>query len=105
HGNLELGSALRETDEKEYYRLSVERRTQEPYADRRVLVSARFTRSELTFIIRDDGNGFDPALLPDPTDPSNLGKVSGRGLLLIRTFMDRVEHNDKGNQITMTKHV
>jgi CheY-like chemotaxis protein len=104
HGNLELSSDLRENDEKEYYRLSVERRMQEPYSQRRVYVSTRFTRNDMAFIIRDEGNGFDPATLPNPTDPANLGKVSGRGLLLIQTFMDRVEHNSSGNQITMTKY-
>lgn len=103
HGNLELSSALRETDEKEYYRLGVERRSQPEYADRRVYITARFTREELTFMIRDEGKGFDPNLLPDPTDPANLGKVSGRGLLLIQTFMDRVVHNETGNEITMIK--
>ena len=103
HGNLELDSAQRENDEKEYYRLSVDRRNQEPYSERRVYITARFTRDDLTFTIRDDGNGFDPNTLPDPTDPSNLGRVSGRGLLLIQTFMDRVEHNPKGNEITMSK--
>jgi CheY-like chemotaxis protein/anti-sigma regulatory factor (Ser/Thr protein kinase) len=103
HGNLELSSALRESDEKEYYRLSVERRSQPPYSDRRVHVAARFTRNELAFTVRDEGNGFDPNTLPDPTDPSNLGKVSGRGLLLIQTFMDSVRHNDIGNEITMIK--
>src|SRR5262245_30770752 len=103
HGNLELSSAQREADEKEYYRLGVERRGQSPYADRRVYVTARFNREELAFNIRDEGNGFDPNTLPDPTDPSNLGKVSGRGLLLIQTFMDRVIHNDQGNEITMIK--
>ncbi len=104
HGNLGLSSELREKDEKEYYRLGLERRTQEPYCNRRVYVTARFTLQELTFIIRDEGNGFDPNTLPDPTDPSNLGKVSGRGLLLIQTFMDRVRHNETGNEITMVKH-
>jgi CheY-like chemotaxis protein/anti-sigma regulatory factor (Ser/Thr protein kinase) len=103
HGNLELDSELRETNEKEYYRLSVQRRSELPYADRRVFVNAKFTHDEVAFTIRDEGNGFDPATLPDPTDPHNLGKVSGRGLLLIQTFMDRVEHNRKGNEITMSK--
>lgn len=103
HGNLELESAMRETDEKQYYRLGIERREKEPFRDRRVYVTARFTRQELTFIVRDEGNGFDPATLPDPTDPSNLGKVSGRGLLLIQTFMDKVLHNSTGNEITMSK--
>jgi CheY-like chemotaxis protein/anti-sigma regulatory factor (Ser/Thr protein kinase) len=103
HGNLELSSTLREADEKEYYRQSVERRDQEPYAQRRVIVTARFTHQDLSFTIRDEGNGFDPNVLPDPTDPTNLGKVSGRGLLLIHTFMDSVKHNYKGNEITMVK--
>jgi CheY-like chemotaxis protein/anti-sigma regulatory factor (Ser/Thr protein kinase) len=103
HGNLGLDSALRESDEKEYYRLSVQRRSQPPYAERRIFVTARFSRKELAFIIGDEGEGFDPNTLPDPTDPSNLGKVSGRGLLLIQTFMDRVHHNGKGNEITMVK--
>jgi anti-sigma regulatory factor (Ser/Thr protein kinase) len=68
-----------------------------------VYVTARFTRDELLFNVRDEGQGFDPNILPDPTDPANLGKVSGRGLLLIQTFMDRVQHNTTGNEITMVK--
>ena len=40
---------------------------------------------------------------PDPTDPANLERVGGRGLLLIRTFMDEVTFNDRGNQITLVK--
>jgi CheY-like chemotaxis protein/anti-sigma regulatory factor (Ser/Thr protein kinase) len=104
HGNLEIDSELRENDEKEYNRLAAERRTRAPYCDRRVFVTATLTRHEATFVVRDEGQGFDPALLPDPTDPANLGRVSGRGLLLIQTFMDRVEHNERGNQITMIKH-
>ncbi len=103
HGNLELDSALRESDEKAYYRLAVERRGEQPYAGRRVNVQMVVTPQGTTFVVSDAGNGFDPATLPDPTDPANLGKVSGRGLLLIQTFMDRVEHNEKGNQITMFK--
>lgn len=103
HGNLEVSSDLREKDEANYYRLATERRQQKPWAERHVFVTARMSRVEAAFIVRDEGPGFDPAALPDPTDPANLEKVSGRGLLLIQTFMDRVEHNETGNQITMTK--
>jgi CheY-like chemotaxis protein/anti-sigma regulatory factor (Ser/Thr protein kinase) len=103
HGNLGLGSDLREKDEKEYYRLIFERQTQQPWRDRRVFVSATLTNQEAVFAVRDEGEGFDRELLPDPTDPANLERVSGRGLLLIQTFMDRVEHNERGNQITMVK--
>jgi CheY-like chemotaxis protein len=103
HGNLELTSELRETNEKEYHRLCDERRHSEPYASRRVYVTVRDTPKESTYTIRDDGPGFDPTQLPDPLDPANMDRVSGRGLLLVRTFMDEVRHNAKGNEITMIK--
>jgi CheY-like chemotaxis protein/anti-sigma regulatory factor (Ser/Thr protein kinase) len=102
HGNLELDSKLRGEDDKEYYRLAHERREKSPYRDRRVHVVSRETRSQAVFVVRDEGPGFDPSVLPDPTEPANLEKVSGRGLLLIRTFMDEVYHSDKGREITMT---
>jgi len=103
HGNLEVGSELRETDEKSYRKLLEERRRSTPYAERRVHVVAYESPAEARYVIRDEGHGFDPSRLPDPTDPTNLEKVSGRGLLLIRTFMDEVRHNDKGNEIVMVK--
>ena len=103
HGNLEINSELRENEENKYYQLAEERRSSAPWSERSVHVTARLTRQEAVFVVRDEGLGFDPSKLPDPTDPSNLDRVSGRGLLLIRTFMDHVEHNAKGNTITMTK--
>jgi len=103
HGNLEVPSKLREQDDKLYYRQVDARRQQEPYQDRRVHVLARESHREAVYVIRDEGPGFDPTGLPDPTDPSNLERVSGRGLLLIRTFMDEVHHNKAGNEITMVK--
>lgn len=104
HGNLEVSSDLREIDEGTPYRdLIVERRQQPPYQDRRVHVQLTTTRDEAHFVVRDEGPGFDPSQIPDPRDPANLEKASGRGLLLIQTFMDEMCHNDKGNEITMTK--
>jgi CheY-like chemotaxis protein len=103
HGSLELKSQLLEEDEAQFARLLRERARQSPYASRRVHVTARETRTEVTYVIRDEGPGFDPSILPDPTDPANLERRSGRGLFLIRTFMDQVRHNSKGNEITMVK--
>ncbi len=103
HGNLELSSSIKEQDEKRFYSLAEERRQQSPYRDRRVFVNTTLTRDQIQFAVRDEGPGFDPSTLPDPTDPSNLERVSGRGLLLIQTFMDHVTHNAKGNEITMIK--
>jgi CheY-like chemotaxis protein len=103
HGNLEISSKLCELDLNAYYTLADERRRSGPYADRIVQVEATLSRDEAVFVIRDEGPGFDLSSLPDPRDPSNLERLSGRGLLLIHTFMDEVRHNAKGNEITMIK--
>ncbi len=104
HGNLEVCSELRELEQGcEYRRLTLERRQTPPYCQRSVWATARLTRDQVTFIIRDEGQGFDPSQIPDPTDPANLEKPSGRGLLLINAFMDDVTHNEQGNEITMLK--
>ena len=66
-------------------------------------VVAKIDRSRITVAVRDEGAGFDPDGLPDPTDPANLQKVHGRGLMLIRTFMDEVSFNETANEITMVK--
>ena len=103
HGNLEVSSDLREHDPDEYYDLARQRCGQRPYAGRTVRVELLLEPEQARFRITDEGPGFDPASLPDPTDPENIARASGRGLLLIRTFMDEVAHSDRGNQITMVK--
>jgi len=103
HGNLELDSALRRDDLDGYHRLIDERRRQMPYRDRRIHVSAVLDRHRATFVVRDEGSGFDPDVLPDPTEPANLARPHGRGVLLIRTFMDEVIYNDVGNEVTLIK--
>lgn len=103
HGNLELDSASREGDRAAYRALVEERRRSEPFRSRKVYVDVRVESMQGTFVIRDEGRGFDPQKLPDPTDPANLEKLSGRGLLLMRTFMDDVRFNDRGNEVTLIK--
>jgi anti-sigma regulatory factor (Ser/Thr protein kinase) len=104
HGNLELRSELRDNDDLRGYRALAEQRRQcSPYRERRVRVHARFSREQAVYVINDDGPGFDVSRLPDPTDPANLEKVSGRGIFLIRTFMDEVRFNATGNEVTLTK--
>ena len=98
-----LTSEQREGDQEVYQRLVQERTSVAPYAGRKLEVTVEVTPTSGRFVIRDQGPGFDPAKLPDPTDPENLEKVSGRGLLLMRTFMDEVAFNETGNQVTMIK--
>lgn len=104
HGNLEVSSNLKENGDGPFLALARERRCQSPYAERRVRVVSRVTPARATFVIEDQGPGFDPAALPDPTDPEFLDRPSGRGLLLIRSFMDDVRHNPTGNRITLVKN-
>lgn len=103
HGNLEVGSELRGVDDDAYYALLEERRVREPHCYRRILVESTFSRDEARFVIRDEGPGFDPESLPDPTDPANLEKAAGRGVLLMRSFMDVVSYNSTGNAVTLVK--
>ena len=66
------------------------------------------TVPELTIRVRDQGEGFDPGELADPLAPENLLKASGRGIFLIRNFMDEVELRrapEGGMEILMTKRV
>lgn len=104
HGNLELSSDLRDEAPERYEEIVKQRQQQQPYCDRRLHVEAKLSRQSLTFIIRDEGPGFDPHCLPDPTAPANLERVSGRGVFLMRTFMDDVSYNATGNEVTLVKH-
>jgi CheY-like chemotaxis protein len=103
HGNLELDSKLREDGVGVYSTLRVERSAEAPYRDRRVRITERLAPDVVQYRVLDEGKGFDAALVPDPLKPDCLLKVSGRGLLLVRTFMDDVTFNDAGNEITMTR--
>ena len=53
--------------------------------------------------VEDEGDGFEPAAIPDPTLEENLDQPGGRGLLFIRTFMNLVEYYNDGNQVRMLK--
>jgi CheY-like chemotaxis protein len=103
HGNLEVASDLRQDDEDEFYRLAAERRRQEPYCSRQIHLKVQLDPSAARFVITDQGPGFDTSIFDKPVCPEDLSKIGGRGLLLIRTFMDHVRFNDTGSQITMVK--
>jgi serine/threonine-protein kinase RsbW len=62
--------------------------------------------NELEIEVRDQGEGFDPGSVPDPTNAENLLKTSGRGIFLMRTFMDELEWRNRpegGTAVRMTK--
>lgn len=66
-------------------------------------VTAELSAKEAIFTIEDEGEGFDVHAIPDPTDPANLFKSSGRGVLLIYNIMDEVEYSQRGSRLRMVK--
>ena len=66
-----------------------------------VLVEIAFQLGRIQARVTDQGPGFDPSTVPDPTTPENLTKPCGRGLFLMRKLLDEVWFNDRGNQVTL----
>ncbi len=71
--------------------------------DKNVEVSGQITAERCCLKITDEGPGFDPAEIPDPTDEANLDKPNGRGIMLMRSFMTSVEFSASGNSVTLLK--
>jgi serine/threonine-protein kinase RsbW len=72
-----------------------------PDPSKRVKVEVAFRDSAITARITDEGTGFDPLTVPDPTSPANLLKPNGRGIFLMRKLLDEVHFNDQGNSVTL----
>ena len=73
-------------------------------ADKTIDVECLVTPEKFDIAISDEGFGFDPDGIPDPRCNGNLYKSSGRGILLIQSYMDVVEYNDRGNCVHMIKY-
>ncbi len=71
--------------------------------NKQVTVECFMNEDVVRVVIKDEGNGFDLNEVPDPTLPENLDKPSGRGVMLMKAFMDDVLYNDIGNQLTFIK--
>ena len=77
-----------------------------PDPDRLVRVAYTIDNSTVTIRVEDEGQGFDPADIPDPTDPENLLRPSGRGIFYMRQFMNRVDFDSTasgGTAVVMVK--
>lgn len=70
---------------------------------KKITVDCDVDADRATITICDEGAGFDPARVPDPTADENLEKPSGRGLMLMKAYMDEVRYNDRGNQVFLMK--
>lgn len=81
-----------------------ERWSQASCRDRKVLVDVHITPKEARFIVRDQGTGFAHSAVPARHDPKTLERGRGRGLVLMRNFMDDVTFNNTGNEVTLVKY-
>jgi serine/threonine-protein kinase RsbW len=73
--------------------------------DPKCLVHVRFSINprRISISVKDEGSGFDPTGVPDPTSDENLTKPNGRGIMLMRAYMDEVSYNRRGNEVTMIR--
>lgn len=106
HGNLELsGEHWRE--HRANLRQGVlsdpvkQRQHEPPYCDRTIDMQIDISPQKARFVIRDQGPGFDIAAVPKRHDPETLQEHGGRGLVLMRNFMDQLAFNEHGNEVTM----
>jgi serine/threonine-protein kinase RsbW len=70
---------------------------------KKVQISYRVSPERFEITITDEGFGFDPADVPDPTAVENLERPCGRGLMLMRHYMSEVAYNARGNSVTMAR--
>ncbi len=71
---------------------------------KKVIIRFSIDENKAVITVADEGEGFDPSAIPDPTEEDFLMATSGRGVALINAYMDEVRFNDKGNEITMIKY-
>ncbi|MDB5335626.1 MAG: btrW [Planctomycetaceae bacterium] len=68
-----------------------------------VIIRHVIDRDQVLLEVEDQGTGFNPASIPDPTSPENWERDSGRGIFLMRSYMNSVSFNDRGNCVTLCK--
>jgi len=66
-----------------------------------VRVEIECGRDAVRIVVADDGAGFDPSEVPDPTTPENVAREDGRGLFVLRHLVDQIEFNEQGNSVCL----
>jgi FixJ family two-component response regulator len=103
HGNLEISSEVRKEGldgQRKFHELVVARQADPDYSERTVKLSWFWREDYLGITVRDDGPGFDWQLWLEKTVNIDSLGASGRGMMLIQSFADKIEFNERGNEIT-----
>jgi len=66
-----------------------------------VNISLKFAKDKFSVVVKDEGLGFSPENVPDPTLPENIEKIRGRGIFLMMKLADEIKFNKKGNSVTL----
>lgn len=69
--------------------------------EKKVKISLKKNKKSVRFVVEDEGTGFNPKTLPDPTDPKNIEKIKGRGVFIIKSLSDKVTFKNNGRTIVM----
>ena len=104
HGNFEIDGNTKKhaIQDNKYYDLLSERKKHPVFSKRKVVIDYHLTENYVKFVIKDEGKGFN--WKKTINDDINILNEHGRGILMIKTFFDKFEYNDKGNQITLIKY-
>ncbi len=107
-GNLQLGPSVTPPHHAIIYDeatsdLIERRKSESPYRDRKIYVTAIASKSEIRVVIRDEGNGFDTSKVPLDVPADLFAADSGKGLVLMKSFADELSFNEVGNEVTMIK--
>lgn len=71
--------------------------------EKSVRIAWGISPEKIRVVILDEGPGFKPELIPDPTADENLERPCGRGIMLMKAFLDLMQYNERGNQLTIEK--
>ncbi|MBP5503852.1 MAG: response regulator [Bacteroidales bacterium] len=105
HGNLDITFEEKSEMLKNFTLedLYSKRMKNKKLADRKVTVEYSFSPSKCEWTITDEGNGFDPSAIPDPSSPENIECLNGRGIFFSKRLFDSVEYIGKGNIVRAVK--
>ncbi len=69
--------------------------------EKQIQVAFFKSKEELCVVVKDEGNGFEPTKIQDPTAPENLSKINGRGIFLMKNLSEKIEFNKSGSEVSL----